>query len=589
MNENPNKNNSFDSDIDKLISELESISDKDTDYTDYFEKQLYIPLNDSEPINEPIGSSFDTSSEQINIHDEFQKDEFQANEVQADEENYYNPYVTPPEQNYNNRSNQTQYQPYAQPRYNSQQNYQNNSYNQIQNNEPYYNHQQSQPYQNNYNNQSIQNNYNTPPVQNNYNNASYQNNSQNYNYPNNQAYNYSYPQNQTSTSNYNQPYNQNYNLNNQSGGYYQPNYNQNTGYYPQNTNITVPQYINPPINKPVSEPNWTEEDLNKYDTYAKKTKKSIKLTGNLIGSSIIMYLIFSAIYGAIVLALSQFTNIVDSSGTFKDQEITSQLFNFFANFLVIYLPFFLFALFSKVKFNTIGLNKKPQGKVFFPLLFLSIGIVYIGQIFSTVFSMLLSTVNLQPTMPEMYTPHTPIGIILFFINVAVLPAIFEEIICRGFILQALRKYGDWFAIVVSSIIFGIIHLNLVQAPFAIIMGLILGYTTVKTKSLWLAIILHFINNALSCTLHLISMSGNQSAINIFSICYMLFIVAAGIIGFIWYLIKVNHPLKLENNAVPEKTYALYKSDKFIAITLNVGMIAALLFMSVIISQTLKSV
>ena len=50
------------------------------------------------------------------------------------------------------------------------------------------------------------------------------------------------------------------------------------------------------------------------------------------------------------------------------------------------------------------------------------------------------------------------------------------------------------SIIISALIFGIIHFNPVQVFFAFIMGLILGWLYYKTKSLWAPILIHFLNN-----------------------------------------------------------------------------------------------
>lgn len=69
----------------------------------------------------------------------------------------------------------------------------------------------------------------------------------------------------------------------------------------------------------------------------------------------------------------------------------------------------------------------------------------------------------------------------------------EEIVFRGLFLRGLQKYGNWYAIVISAIVFGAFHGNLIQSIFAFIVGLVFGYVTVKYSIKW-AIILHIMNN-----------------------------------------------------------------------------------------------
>lgn len=80
-----------------------------------------------------------------------------------------------------------------------------------------------------------------------------------------------------------------------------------------------------------------------------------------------------------------------------------------------------------------------------------------------------------------------------FIYAAIGAPIMEEIIFRGLVLRHLEPYGKGFAIVMSAFIFGIFHGNIVQIPYAFLVGLVMGYVTIEYNILW-AMVLHMINN-----------------------------------------------------------------------------------------------
>lgn len=69
----------------------------------------------------------------------------------------------------------------------------------------------------------------------------------------------------------------------------------------------------------------------------------------------------------------------------------------------------------------------------------------------------------------------------------------EELVFRGIALRALEKYGKIFAIVVSSVMFGCFHSNLIQGLFATMVGIVLAYLTLEYSIKW-AILVHIINN-----------------------------------------------------------------------------------------------
>lgn len=101
-----------------------------------------------------------------------------------------------------------------------------------------------------------------------------------------------------------------------------------------------------------------------------------------------------------------------------------------------------------------------------------------------------------PEMPDMME-NTTLSLLLNILVLAVLPALLEEMVFRGYILRAMRPYGNWYAVFVSSLLFSLMHGNIEQIPFSFIVGLALGWLLVYTDNIWLPVAVHFCNNALS--------------------------------------------------------------------------------------------
>ncbi|GKU27397.1 CPBP family intramembrane glutamic endopeptidase [Clostridium folliculivorans] len=84
------------------------------------------------------------------------------------------------------------------------------------------------------------------------------------------------------------------------------------------------------------------------------------------------------------------------------------------------------------------------------------------------------------------------------ITAIVIAPIQEEFVNRGIILNGLaKKYSSKVALILSSLIFGAMHMNLPQGINAFLLGLILGYIYLKTKSIFLSMMCHSINNMLA--------------------------------------------------------------------------------------------
>lgn len=98
--------------------------------------------------------------------------------------------------------------------------------------------------------------------------------------------------------------------------------------------------------------------------------------------------------------------------------------------------------------------------------------------------------------------HYPVRIFLLF------SPIYEEVIFRGFILIGLtRNFSIIEAVIISSVLFGLWHIKNIfymsksevvyQIIYTIFFGAVMAYVTLITGNIWLAVILHYINNILA--------------------------------------------------------------------------------------------
>jgi sodium transport system permease protein len=79
---------------------------------------------------------------------------------------------------------------------------------------------------------------------------------------------------------------------------------------------------------------------------------------------------------------------------------------------------------------------------------------------------------------------------------ALLPALCEEIAFRGFILTGLqRRFRPRAAVVLSSFLFALSHMNVFQFLPAFFLGVVLGLVTIRSNSLLPAILFHFLHDS----------------------------------------------------------------------------------------------
>jgi membrane protease YdiL (CAAX protease family) len=88
--------------------------------------------------------------------------------------------------------------------------------------------------------------------------------------------------------------------------------------------------------------------------------------------------------------------------------------------------------------------------------------------------------------------------VISIIIVGIIPGFAEELLFRGLILDGLiNNYSKRKAIIISALLFGIIHLNPWQFLTGFIFGLIFAWICIKTNSILLCIYIHLFNNVLS--------------------------------------------------------------------------------------------
>lgn len=136
---------------------------------------------------------------------------------------------------------------------------------------------------------------------------------------------------------------------------------------------------------------------------------------------------------------------------------------------------------------------------------ISILMLFIGYyLFShSTFGLLLEQIPIPKFIESSFNKIASNNYLMFF-SLAITAPIFEEVISRGIILELfLKRYNDYVAIVLSAFIFGLIHMNIPQFINAFIIGLILGYIYLRTSSLALCILGHFVNNFIVAVMSII--------------------------------------------------------------------------------------
>ena len=286
--------------------------------------------------------------------------------------------------------------------------------------------------------------------------------------------------------------------------YGQPQYGQNPQYgqpqYGQD-----PRYGKPPFGRPYGRRRFDNNRaffgkrphfIDPNDWRREKTKlQMLAIEGS---ATVIIYIILKSfiewLYSYLYSAGGVVTQIIQT-------ESFTYMFNMVYTAVIVMLPFIVYRMIAAktVPAGNIGLKRPKHARLVPLLVLIAIAVCFVGDIITT----LLTYIPIIGDSAELANdasisfPETWYGMVLYLLSVTLIPAMCEEIAFRGCVMQSLRRYGDTIAIFASALIFGLMHCNFAQIPFAFIAGLAFGYIDCVTDSIIPSIIGHFLNNLYS--------------------------------------------------------------------------------------------
>lgn len=171
--------------------------------------------------------------------------------------------------------------------------------------------------------------------------------------------------------------------------------------------------------------------------------------------------------------------------------------------IMFLLPIFLYSRFRKKKMKQ-TFTDFNYSKISFYSIILSILIgflcYFLNAIVASFFGSIIRLMGYE-SAPTISTAVSGDYSILSFITnvlfVAILPAICEETTHRGLLLKGLSSLGIKNSVIISSLLFGLMHLNINQFFYATVLGFIIAFAVIASKNIIPAIIIHFMNNFLS--------------------------------------------------------------------------------------------
>lgn len=175
-------------------------------------------------------------------------------------------------------------------------------------------------------------------------------------------------------------------------------------------------------------------------------------------------------------------------------EMTVEVPSIFDQYVLLLLPLAAVTLIMKVDIKErFKFNKFKWSSLGYIVLlvFLVMPVsMFISQLTDMVF-------GANPSGIENYVDSLDFGFAMLLFHLAITPAICEELLFRGLLMDNKVGLNMHKLALLNGLLFGLFHIGYDQIFYCVWMGMVLGYVTLITNSIYPAIIIHFLNNAIS--------------------------------------------------------------------------------------------
>ena len=170
----------------------------------------------------------------------------------------------------------------------------------------------------------------------------------------------------------------------------------------------------------------------------------------------------------------------------------------YCSYLLVPLTFALVAWFIlRWSGQSIGGEIRAQAcpaRYFVIAILLQVGLFSLSQL-NVVFLGWLKKFGYEDT-PIQIPSRDGFGFVGVLISIALLPAVFEELIFRGLLLKGMKSFGTVGAVLLNGALFALYHQNPAQTMYQFCCGIAFAFVAIRAGSILPTVLSHFINNTL---------------------------------------------------------------------------------------------
>ena len=290
--------------------------------------------------------------------------------------------------------------------------------------------------------------------------------------------------------------------------------------------------------------------------------KIFKKTALDIGTSLLIFIVlYQTLYASCYMYFRIILYHIIPSETIAN--IITEILSGVLYLSVFLIPAAVFSLLKRRHGKKQLMTPKPKcsPKTAVLIVLASIGIITAAAYVNTIIA---SFFNVPGNIIPLEKQITLVDFLLNTFTLAIVPAFCEEFLFRKTILSALSPYGEVFAIISSSILFGLMHQNVLQIFYATMAGIVIGYAYSRTRSFLCVFLIHFSNNFVSVIKQLIGANFTEKWANIIGTTVTFTVLALGLISVLTLIIKELYKKSVytegafERIDIPSPNYVKYK-------------------------------
>ncbi len=192
--------------------------------------------------------------------------------------------------------------------------------------------------------------------------------------------------------------------------------------------------------------------------------------------------------------------------------------------LFVFPPLFYSLLVNKFPLTSLGFNKAHQPEILiFGVLTMFIGLplihflgelnqqMHLPEFMAGLEQWMIDKEEQAALLSEQFLEVTTVSGLLFnLFMIAIIPAIGEELLFRGAMQPLLIRLfkNVHLGIFIASLLFSLMHLQFYGLLPRVALGLFMGYYFYYSKSLWVPILMHFVNNGTAVIVYYLNHNGH---------------------------------------------------------------------------------